>query len=60
LKPEIMLKKIGEKRLKELGLEALLQPGGLISRAEWETVDGVSLMREVARELRATPFAQVR
>lgn len=47
---------IGEKRLKQLGLESLLDAGGVISRLEWEAFDGVSLMQEVARELRFTPI----
>lgn len=54
-KEEDLVKKVGEKRFKQLGLDGLLQPGGLIGRLEWEAVDGISLMQEVARELRATP-----
>src|SRR5262249_51008147 len=56
--PDDLLKKVGEKRLKELGLEALTRPGGVIGRLEWEAVDGYSLMQEVARELRFTPFGR--
>jgi len=54
--PQDVLTKVGEKRLKHLGLESLLKPGGVISRFDWEAIDGVSLMQEVARELRYTPF----
>ena len=55
-KPDDVLKKIGEKKLKELGLEPLGKPGGLVGRYQWEAVDGVSLMQEVARELSFTPL----
>jgi len=54
--PQDILTKVGEKRLKQLGLEALLKVNGVISRPEWEAIDGVSLMQELARELRYTPF----
>lgn len=54
--PQEVLSKVGEKRMKQLGLDPLLKTGGVISRFDWETVDGVSLMQEVARELRYTPF----
>jgi hypothetical protein len=50
--PAVVLRKVGEKKLKQLGLEALLQPGGVVSRLEWEAGEGDSLMQEVARELR--------
>ena len=53
--PDVVLRKLGDKRLKQLGLEGLFQPGGLISRADWETIDGYSLMQEVAKDLGATP-----
>ncbi len=52
--PQVVLTKVGEKRVKQLGLEPLLKTGGVISRFDWEAVDGVSLMQEVARELRYT------
>ena len=52
--PQDVLIKVGEKKLKHLGLEALLK-GGVIPRHEWEAVNGVSLMQELARELRFTP-----
>jgi serine/threonine-protein kinase len=55
-KPTDLLTKLGEKKIKQLGLEPLLKEGGLISRAEWEALEGISLMQETARELRATPF----
>jgi len=51
-----VLKRIGEKKMKELGLEPLGRPGGLVGRYQWEAVDGVSLMQEVARELSFTPL----
>lgn len=54
--PQVVLTKVGEKRVKQLGLEPLLKTGGVISRFDWEAVDGVSLMQEVARELRYTPI----
>lgn len=50
------LLKIGERRLKQLGLEPLLHDGGVISRAEWEAFDGPSLMQQTAREFRYTPL----
>lgn len=53
--PNTLLIKVGETNLKKLGLEPLLK-GGVISRLEWEAVDGSSLMQEVARVLRYTPF----
>ncbi len=51
-----LLKKIAAKRLKELGLEPLSRPGGVVGRYQWEAIDGVSLMQEVARELQFTPL----
>jgi serine/threonine-protein kinase len=57
-KPDDLLTKVGERRFKELGLETLTQPGGLVGRLEWEAADGYSLMQEVARELRFTPFGK--
>jgi mono/diheme cytochrome c family protein len=57
--PMQLVQRIGEKKLKQLGLEVLLEKGGVISRAEWEAVNGVSLMQEVTRELRATPYRQL-
>lgn len=54
--PDDVLKKIGEKKLKAIGLEPLGRPGGLVGRYQWEAVDGVSLMQEVARELSFTPL----
>lgn len=53
--PQELLIKVGEKNLKQLGLESLLKQGGVISRLEWEAVDGASLMQQFARELRFTP-----
>jgi serine/threonine-protein kinase len=54
--PGQLVQAVGETKLKRLGLEALSRPGGAISRLEWEAVDGVSLMQELARELRYTPW----
>lgn len=54
--PQQLIEQVGAKRLKKLGLEALLQDGGVISRLEWESTEGVSLMQELARELRYTPY----
>jgi hypothetical protein len=54
-KPEALLAKVGEKKFKQLGLDALLRDGGSVSRADWEAVNGYSLMQEVAKELGATP-----
>jgi serine/threonine-protein kinase len=54
--PEVIRTTVGETKLKRLGLDALLR-GGVIGRLDWEAVDGVSLMQELARELRCTPFA---
>jgi hypothetical protein len=56
-KPEDV-QQLGAGRLKELGLEALTSPGGVVGRLQWEAMDGYSLMQEVARELRFTPFGR--
>jgi len=56
--PDDLLKKVGERRLKELGLEALTRPGGVVGRFEWEAVDGNSLMQDVAQALRFTPLTK--
>ena len=56
--PEQIVQIVGATELKRLGLEALLKPGGLVGRLEWETVDGVSLMQELGRKLRFTPRAE--
>ncbi len=57
--PEILLRKVGEKKLKKLGLGSLMNQKGVISRAEWEATDGVSLMQELARECRYTPYHHI-
>lgn len=54
--PEELLTRVGVKKLKQLGLENLIKPGGVIARLEWESTTGVSLMQEVARELGRTPL----
>ena len=48
-----------DREVKQLGMEALLREGGVISRLDWEAVDGTSLMQETARELGATPFRTI-
>jgi hypothetical protein len=53
---DVILQNVGATKLKRLGLETLLKPGGVISRAEWEATAGVSLMQQLARELRCTPW----
>jgi len=57
-KPDELLAKVGARRIKELGLGSLARPGGVIARAEWEAVEGFSLMQEVASELGFTPFGK--
>ena len=52
--PQAIARVVGETKLKRLGLDGLLR-GGVVGRAEWEAVDGVSLMQELAKELRYTP-----
>jgi hypothetical protein len=43
-------------KLRGLGLAPLLQPGGAIKRADWERVDGTSVMQDTALRLKkATP-----
>ena len=46
---------VGTTPLKRLGLDGLLEKGGVVSRADWEAINGHSLMQELARELRYTP-----
>jgi hypothetical protein len=58
--PRSIIEKVGEKKLKQLGLENLTKKGGVIPRTEWEAKDGVSLMQELARELRYTPYNTVK
>jgi hypothetical protein len=41
----------GNRRLREMGLASLLQPGGTIKRHDWEGRGGRSLMQRVAAEL---------
>jgi serine/threonine-protein kinase len=56
---------IGGAKLKRLGLGGLLGPdgalnqSGVISRNDWEAVNGVSLMQSVAKELRASPVREL-
>jgi hypothetical protein len=52
--PQTIARVVGETKLKRLGLDGLLH-GGVVSRAEWEALDGLSLMQELAKELRYTP-----
>ncbi len=58
--PRSIIEKVGEKKLKQLGLENLTKKGGVIPRTEWEAKEGVSLMQELARELRYTPYNTVK
>jgi len=51
---------LGQKGFQQLGLDTLLQEGGVIGRMEWEVVDGRSLMQIVAHHLGATPFQMTR
>jgi mono/diheme cytochrome c family protein len=53
--PQVLVRQVGETQLKRLGLDGLLHGGG-ISRQEWEAIDGLSLMQELAKELRFTPL----
>jgi hypothetical protein len=53
--PQVIVRQVGETKLKRLGLDGLLR-GGVVGRQEWEAVDGLSLMQELARELRYTPL----
>jgi hypothetical protein len=52
--PQEIIKQVGQTKLKRLGLDALLT-GGSVSRKEWEAVDGVSLMQQLAQEMRLEP-----
>jgi serine/threonine-protein kinase len=55
--PKDLLTNLGEKRVRELKLGALLKEGGVVKRAEWERVGATSLQQRVARELeRGTPL----
>ena len=53
--PQEIVKRVGQTKLKRLGLDGLLI-GGVVSRNEWEAVDGVSLMQQLAQELRLEPI----
>ena len=50
----MIVRTVGQTKLKRLGLEALLK-GGVVGRAEWEAIEGISLMQELAREVGLTP-----
>jgi mono/diheme cytochrome c family protein len=50
-----IIRQVGTTPLKRLGLDGLLEKGGVVSRADWEAINGHSLMQELARELRYTP-----
>jgi serine/threonine-protein kinase len=52
--PTKLLEKIGENRLRQLGLGSLMQEGGIITRQDWDTVKARSLMQRAAEELGAT------
>lgn len=53
--PQEILRQVGETKLKRLGLEDLFT-GGVVNRQEWDAADGLSLMQELARELRFSPL----
>ncbi len=52
--PQALVRQVGETPLKRLGLDGLAR-GDVVSRDQWEAVDGLSLMQQLARELRFTP-----
>ena len=60
--PRTIRASVGDKSLKQLGLDALLH-GGVVSRQEWEAtllgvslkLNGLSLMQQLAAEMRYTP-----
>lgn len=53
---DTLIREVGTARLKELGLQGLLKPHGVISRAEWESESGGNtLMQKLARFLNYTP-----
>lgn len=54
-----LIQQVGIARLKELGLRGLLQKNGVISRAEWESVNGVSLMQQLAFEMNYVPIREL-
>lgn len=53
--PQTIVRNVGETKLKRLGLDGLLKEGGVVSRNEWEALDGISLMQQLAQELRLEP-----
>lgn len=55
-KPDDIVKKVGEQKLKQLGLDAVFAGKAFISRAEWEAFDGISLAQELGRELSLVPY----
>jgi serine/threonine-protein kinase len=57
-KPEDLVAAVGRDRMAEMGLAHLLQPGGVVSRAEWEAVLGYSLMQQVGKHLGRTPYGR--
>ncbi|HKI34642.1 MAG TPA: c-type cytochrome domain-containing protein, partial [Gemmataceae bacterium] len=59
-KPEELRALLGGREFKALGLDVLLTKGAVISRLEWEVLDGLSLMQRVARRLGGTPEIPVR
>ncbi len=56
--PDDLAKLVGAPRLRELGLDGLTRPGGLIGRYQWEATDGFSLMQETAAALGYTPYGK--
>lgn len=50
-----LIARLGEEGLRALGLGALLEPDGVVKRADWETGRSASLMQRTAVRLGATP-----
>ncbi|QDU40104.1 hypothetical protein Mal4_44590 [Maioricimonas rarisocia] len=53
--PQQLILRVGLRTLKELGLDALAQKDGVISRLDWEAFEGTSLMQDLASQLGFTP-----
>ncbi|MFG0333237.1 MAG: hypothetical protein ACF8TS_07750 [Maioricimonas sp. JB049] len=53
--PQQLILRVGLRTLKELGLDALAQKEGVISRLDWEAIEGTSLMHDLAFQLGFTP-----
>jgi serine/threonine-protein kinase len=53
--PEAILARAGDRVIKELGLESVMNGNGVVSRNVWEASDGLSLMQDLALESGMTP-----